>query len=91
MSGRGAATPTDGRSPRERPDDESLFDRVELPLELDPVDPLLELPPDDPPLDDPDRGLAVLPVLDPGGAVRCAAARAGTALSASATAKLNSL
>ena len=73
---RGVATPADGRPSRERPN--------ELPLSLprgvaddpapDPDDPPdeLELPPPDEP-DDPEepRGDAVLPVLDPGGAVRC--------------------
>jgi hypothetical protein len=69
---RGVATPDIGRPSRDRPN--------ELPLslprgvddeELDPPEGELELPPPDE-LDDPDepRGVAVLPLLDPGGAVR---------------------
>jgi hypothetical protein len=69
---RGVATPADGRPSRDRPTELPLFPRGDDADELDPLDPLeLELPPDE--LDDPDelRGVAVLPLLDPGGAVRC--------------------
>ena len=70
---RGVATPADGRPSRERPNEPPSLPRG-VADDPDPVDPPdeLELPPPDEP-DDPDdpRGDAVLPVLDPGGAVRC--------------------